>query len=338
MEYVSCPLCEATQYETVLRGRDRMLNKPGEFQLVKCDACSLHFLNPRPTRQELTEFYGDGYTPHARGKSKHREGVRRTIKLLKERITNEILQYYLGYPIQDRRLWLLKKAALAPFFVRFRLHERNWQKLPYHGDGAILDVGTGAGGFLSWMQQHGWKTCGIDISPTAMKLTKQKGLDVVMGDLLETDYYRLASFDVVTMWDVLEHLSAPLPTLKKVHTLLKPHGRLIAAVPNIDSLPARLFGKHWFPHDIPRHLVGFSPATIESMLTKAGFRVDKIKFRRRGATIPLSVAYLPDGIIKSLCRILSVRKIHKLLGTILALCHQSGEMVVFATKIKGKED
>jgi hypothetical protein len=99
-------------------------------------------------------------------------------------------------------------------------------------------------------------------------------------------------------------------------------------------IPAKLFGKYWFPLEMPRHMALYSPKTVRRAFTESGFRVDKMMFRRRGETMAKSVDYLPAGKVKSLCRLLFVKSIRKLLGTVLAMCRKSGEMIVFASKIE----
>ncbi len=336
MENVNCPLCGGKPYEVVLRGRDRMLGKPGEFRLAKCLACGLHYLNPRPTPDELAGYYGEGYLSHIDRGSKQRAQLRQDFRKLRDRIEISILQEFLGYPAPSGGEHLWKKLLLAPLFLRFKTHERNWQKLPYHGAGVLLDVGCGTGRFLEKMGAYGWKAQGIDTSPTAIEKAKEKGLDVTLGDLLESRRYDAASFDVITMWDVLEHLPSPLEALRRIHALLKSNGRLVVATPNIDSLPARILKENWFPLEIPRHLALYSPRTITSLLGKAGFVVDEIRFRRRGTGILQSIPYLPDGRMKTLVGLFRIRWVRKLSGALLALTRQSDEIVVFATKFATK--
>src|SRR5205823_10757107 len=81
-----------------------------------------------------------------------------------------------------------------------------------------------------------------------------------------------ASFDVITMWHSLEHVHHPMKILREAHRLLVPGGRLLVAVPNIDSLPFRWFGSAWYGLDLPRHLTHFAPWTLHLMLERAGFR------------------------------------------------------------------
>jgi 2-polyprenyl-3-methyl-5-hydroxy-6-metoxy-1,4-benzoquinol methylase len=336
MKTVHCPLCDTKDYEVVLCTPDRTSSRPEEFQLVRCLSCSLHYINPRPSEKLLSEFYRADYEPHIDGEPKRRSGLRKRIRALKDGIEDAVLEHYLGYTSYGEKKSLLKKIVLFPFYMRFRMHERNLKKLPFQREGRILDVGCGTGRFLEWMRNHGWKTWGIDISGAATEKARAKDLEVETGDLLETDRYESDFFDVVTMWDVLEHFSTPIAALRKAHLLLRPGGIIVAGMPNIDSSPAKLFGEYWFPLELPRHLVHFSPKTVRRAFTEAGFRIDTIRFRRRGETMAKSVDYLPEGTVQYLCRLLNVKWVRKLVGTILALCHQSGEMIVFATKVESK--
>jgi SAM-dependent methyltransferase len=88
------------------------------------------------------------------------------------------------------------------------------------------------------------------------------------------------SFDVITMWQALEHVHAPLEVLRAAHRLLAPGGKLVVEVPNIDSLPFRWFGRAWFGLDLPRHLTHFAPQTLVQMVEKAGFYPGPVRMVR----------------------------------------------------------
>jgi SAM-dependent methyltransferase len=149
-----------------------------------------------------------------------------------------------------------------------------------HGQDRLLDFGCGAGGFLMQMAKHGWDVCGIDVSEDSVRrLRDEMGIKALAGSLPHPDLIP-ASFDVITMWHALEHVHAPAEVLREAHRLLSPGGKLIIAVPNIDSLAFRWFQSAWFGLDLPRHLTHFAPWTLHLMLEKAGFRVHPVRMVR----------------------------------------------------------
>jgi SAM-dependent methyltransferase len=97
-----------------------------------------------------------------------------------------------------------------------------------------------------------------------------------------------ASFDVITMWQSLEHVHQPLDVLRAANQILAPGGTLIVAVPNIDSLAFRWFGSAWSGLDLPRHLVHFTPETLRLMLGRAGFEARRVCMARRGGWLRAS--------------------------------------------------
>jgi SAM-dependent methyltransferase len=138
--------------------------------------------------------------------------------------------------------------------------------------GRLLDVGCGSGDFLLGMQERGWQVHGLDISPEAVALARQNGLDVFLGQLFEAPFED-HSFDLVTMWDVLEHLHDPAAYLAQLARLLKPGGRFVVTLPNPRSVDFRLFGQVWTGLDVPRHLYVFSRPVLSALLCRAGLKV-----------------------------------------------------------------
>src|SRR5262249_14158800 len=88
------------------------------------------------------------------------------------------------------------------------------------------------------------------------------------------------SFDVITMWHSLEHVHEPAAVLREARQLLVPGGKVVISVPNIDSLPFRWFGRHWFGLELPRRLTHFTPTSLLQMLQRCGFATEPIEHVR----------------------------------------------------------
>ncbi|MDF2696603.1 MAG: hypothetical protein K0S65_4986 [Labilithrix sp.] len=144
------------------------------------------------------------------------------------------------------------------------------------GNRSLLDIGCGDGNFLAAAGAAGWKGVGTDIGGAAENARKA-GLDV-HGSLEEVRSSALptsGAFDAITMWHTLEHFVDPKGTLEGARSLLGPNGTLIVAVPDAAGLQASLFKGSWFHLDVPRHLYHFSRSALESLLGRAGFRVER---------------------------------------------------------------
>jgi SAM-dependent methyltransferase len=141
--------------------------------------------------------------------------------------------------------------------------------------GRLLDVGCGKGRFLGAAKEAGWEVLGVEFAPASAEAARRTyGVEVVVGDFLEVSLE--GDFDVVTMWHVLEHLPHPSAALDRAADLLRPGGRIVISVPNIDSLQARFGGEQWFHLDLPRHLFHFSPRSLSAIVERAGLRVVRI--------------------------------------------------------------
>lgn len=137
--------------------------------------------------------------------------------------------------------------------------------------GAILDIGCSSGGFLSTMKSNDWQLFGIEMEEsTAQRARANTGAEVFVGDAMDAPFLP-GSFDVITTFDVLEHVYNPGQFLTKVLEWLKPGGIYYAMMPNIDSWEARVFRSHWYGLELPRHLFHFSPKSLRYLMNQIGF-------------------------------------------------------------------
>ncbi|MBX9806647.1 MAG: class I SAM-dependent methyltransferase [Flavobacteriaceae bacterium] len=138
--------------------------------------------------------------------------------------------------------------------------------------GKILDIGAGTGEFLSVAKNDGWKTIGVEPSERAKAIAKSKGVSFVE----QTSELENQSFDVISMWHVLEHVPDLDKQIKELKRLLKPTGTLIIAVPNFKSFDAQHYGKFWAAFDVPIHFWHFSKTAIKLLFEKEEMKLEKV--------------------------------------------------------------
>ncbi len=160
-----------------------------------------------------------------------------------------------------------KRGRLHPY----GLSKRSSFIIRYKQSGVLLDVGCANGVFLKWMEQlQGWQLYGVEVGEFAAETARQKGLNVITGTL-ESAVYPQSFFDVVTLWDVIEHVHQPVETLKEVNRIMRPDAILVMRLPNLSSIDAKIFGKYWAGFDAPRHLYAFTIPNLQKLLEQAGF-------------------------------------------------------------------
>ena len=145
---------------------------------------------------------------------------------------------------------------------------------PYQSkQSALLDVGAGTGFFLRAAKKSGWTVTGIEPNLAARNLANSKTPNSVF-DTATLHKLPKKSFDVITLWHVLEHLPNLEGDIKMLQTLLKPNGRIVVAVPNFKSFDARYFKSFWAAYDVPRHLWHFSQQSIPNLFSKVQMKLD----------------------------------------------------------------
>jgi 2-polyprenyl-3-methyl-5-hydroxy-6-metoxy-1,4-benzoquinol methylase len=297
-EEPDCLLCGGRQREEVVQSCDNTAcSDDRRYTVVRCPNCELFYTSPRPTPEVIGRYYPDGYGPHQT-------------------------------PSAPARLpWRTRLA------MRVGLPVDAWQGLPLHGQGRLLDFGCGGGSFLQRMHQLGWRVTGLDASRAAVeRIRNQLGLNALVGSLPRPELAD-GSFDTVTMWHSLEHVHDPMAVLRDAHRLLEPGGRLLVAVPNIDSIPFRVFGAAWYALDLPRHLTHFTPATLGAMLNRAGFRVRQTQMQRHSRWLRKSAALAQQqGIPLGWKRSLNGKFASRLLTTYAKLTRQTDCMIMIADR------
>jgi 2-polyprenyl-3-methyl-5-hydroxy-6-metoxy-1,4-benzoquinol methylase len=192
---------------------------------------------PKPTLKELPAYYeSEDYISHTDGNRSLFEKVYRYI----------------------RRIALKNKINL--------INQMHPDK------GAILDIGAGTGDFLSIAKQENWQVTGIEPNQKAKAIASKKGVSFRES----TKDLKNQSFDVITMWHVLEHVPDLEFQLKELKRLLKPNGTIIIAVPNFNSYDAKYYKSFWAAYDVPRHLWHFSKTAIKKLFYDKGMELKSI--------------------------------------------------------------
>lgn len=138
--------------------------------------------------------------------------------------------------------------------------------------GNLLDIGAGTGDFLLVAKDNGWKAVGIEPSEKAKNIAKAKGVEL-KSNLSD---FENNSFDVITMWHVLEHVPNLEEQIKELKRLVKPNGSILIAVPNFKSHDANYYKEFWAAYDVPRHLWHFSKTAIKKIFAKEDLELVKI--------------------------------------------------------------
>jgi SAM-dependent methyltransferase len=142
-----------------------------------------------------------------------------------------------------------------------------------HASGALLEIGCAYGFFLEQARFRFERVVGLDVAASVVERARRRlGVEVHAGDFLQIPFED-ASFDVVCLWDTVEHLSRPDLFMAKARRLLRPAGRLFLTTGDIGSMNARFRGAKWRQIHPPSHLHYFSRDSIARLLQRAGFRV-----------------------------------------------------------------
>lgn len=207
------------------------------YVIQQCQACGLGVTTPFPESDGLAE-------------------VNRETYLLDQRVRT-----YLG-----RRAYFEK-----------RYHRQLDDIRSFHQGGRLLDIGCNIGMFLIASRSAGFDVCGVELNRDCAEYARASfGLDV-RSVRLEDAGFPPASFDVVTMYDVLEHVPDLRGMLASIRGILKPGGLLVVQSPNLDSVMADMTKSAWSWLSPPDHLYHFTPDSLSALLDHAGYAIARIK-------------------------------------------------------------
>ena len=266
-----CPLCGADSLHR-LDVPDRFA--PGvRYQIRRCRGCGVAFTHP------WADSHSPSYEPHQVGASPPRaRGTRAAILRVVYRGDGSVLE----------RAALFVPGLLFRARDRLKVLARDLYARPFRRRGRLLDVGSGGGNALALWRGQQAACIGLEPDAAAAETARREfGLDVRPGRL-EDHAFPDASFDVVTLCHVLEHVDDPRGLLTRAARLLKPGGELLLWMPDAESPLRRLFGRDWFPYEVPRHRWHFRRTDVTRLLREAGLRAVEVAPDWRDAPIRTS--------------------------------------------------
>jgi SAM-dependent methyltransferase len=237
---LQCPVCDGKAFSPFLTCTDYFIS--GEkFRIKQCNSCGFKITENIEDEDNIGRYYqSENYISHSN-----------TSKGLVNSVYHAVRKYMLG-----RKRRLVEKATE----IR---------------KGDILDVGAGTGFFLNEMKEYGWQVTGTEKSSDARDFAKKEfNLDNLPSEKLFILKER--SFDVITLWHVLEHIHLLNENMETFARLLKNDGKLTIAVPNQSSLDAKHYKEFWAAYDVPRHIWHFAPTQMKQLGEKHGFKLSSL--------------------------------------------------------------
>ncbi|MEX2379719.1 MAG: class I SAM-dependent methyltransferase [Vicingaceae bacterium] len=236
--YTNCPICEGKEFDKSLSCVDYTVSQK-KFDITQCKSCGFQFTNPIPLETEIGKYYeSEEYISH----SNTSKGL---VNKLYQTVRNITLQ---------QKIQLIKRLVEGK---------------------KLLDIGCGTGEFLKVCKDNGYDVKGIEPSESAKKFAVENyKLDVYSEEKIKE--FSPNSFDLITMWHVLEHVYHLKARVEEAQKLIVKNGVLIVAVPNHNSYDAEYYKEHWAAYDVPRHLYHFSPTDIKNLFEPNGFELEDV--------------------------------------------------------------
>ena len=236
-----CPWCGSEKSQIHLWLKDEFLTKE-DFQIYECKNCGLLYTEPRPDKEKIGQYYkSEAYYSHQENKKGFIPKLYESVKSVN----------------------LKKKYKIATKGLK---------------RGKVLDIGCGVGDFLHTMEQMGWEGSGIEPSEEAKEIARKR-VRAQIWQPQEIESLPDNSFDLITMWHVLEHVDDVKEEIRQLQRLVKKGGRLVLALPNFKSYDAQYYNAQWAAYDVPRHLNHFCKESIVRIFRDSSFeltRTDKL--------------------------------------------------------------
>ncbi|MGP1383593.1 MAG: methyltransferase domain-containing protein [Thainema sp.] len=231
MNISNCPLCDISNC--------RHLYDVNKGKLLLCSECNVVFYAPRPTLQELEDYYNS---------PQYRKDYQTSCMTGPEFAETRYKQF----------VFFLNKYGSSLSSKKTQLR--------------LLDVGCGTGDFLHFSAQHGWQVEGVEISDmAACQASKLLGKDCIHVGTINTAALPANTYDVVTSYHVIEHLLDPISMLQHIYEVLRPGGVIFLETPNINSLGAKIRREKWSQIIPPEHINYFNPSSVRYALERVGF-------------------------------------------------------------------
>lgn len=219
----------------------------------------------------LTEDIGNAYEGYYTHESRIAEGPKSFLKQVYHVVKRDYLVSRYGYrAASEKNEWNRLGWLLYLFPIRRSEVDDEVRHLSAYPGGRLLDVGCGSGDWLLAMRELGWQVMGLDFDINAVMVATRRGLQVAHGSL-EAQCYPDENFDAIILNHVIEHLPDPIATLAECRRILRRGGQLMLFTPNTASFGHQIFRETWRGLEPPRHLHLFSPSSMRTGLSRAGF-------------------------------------------------------------------
>jgi SAM-dependent methyltransferase len=332
----SCPLCGSIAWTLVDTQRDLLFPSEELFQIVRCHDCRLMYTVPRMSVEELSRYYPAAYNEYADDV----ETLAADYDPLLRRIDSRAAWYghFLYREIHGTAVRRIAASAVNSCLrlgcLLYGVHAPDLLPLK-NGPGRYLHIGSGKGGRFLALLRKGWEVAAVDVNPELMRRWRTSKVALTtFGEGIQRASFEPASFDVIYMTHVLEHLADPVGDLSALNRWLKPDGTLICEVPLYGTLGWSLRPRYTY-YDVPRHTMHFTAETFAAILRRSGFEI------RQKVTVPYGWGFFfssfkrfhmtgrPDDCSR-LVNVLPMR--HRVLGWLSWLAGSTGNLCVYAVK------